>query len=128
MTTAPPHRTAPGARDRMRSVPGRFATWMTVLTAGRAEPRGMTADSFTSVSRNPPLVLVCAARTAALHDTALAEGGFAVSVLAADQDRVARHFADHRRPREGTEFDTVETFRGRHTGAPLLAGAPAWLE
>lgn len=125
MTSAPPRNTG---HDRLRTVLGRFATGVAVVTAGREIPQGMTANSFTSVSLDPPLVLVCVARTAALHATVLAEGGFAVSVLAADQAHLARHFADHRRPRQGREFDTVDTFPGHSTGAPLIAGALAWLE
>ncbi|MGW0871074.1 flavin reductase family protein [Streptomyces sp. NPDC002740] len=116
------------APDRLRGVLGRFATGVTVLTAGREAPRGMTANSFTSVALDPPLVLVCVARTARLHEAVLQERRFAVSVLGAGQVRLARHFADRRRPRAGREFDAVDTFRGRFTGAPLLCGALAWLE
>jgi flavin reductase (DIM6/NTAB) family NADH-FMN oxidoreductase RutF len=112
----------------MRTVLGRFATGVTVLTAGRRNPRGMTANAFASVSLDPPLVLVCVARTAAVHEAVLAEGEFAISVLSAGQERVARHFADHRRPRGRQEFEAVDTFRGRFVGAPLLGGALAWLE
>ncbi|MEU3985178.1 flavin reductase family protein [Streptomyces sp. NPDC026672] len=126
MSAAPPLGAA--ERERLRGALGRFATGVTVLTAGRETPRGMTAGSFTSVSLDPPLVLVCVARTAAVHATVLAEGGFAVSVLGARQARLARHFADHRRPRDGHEFDVADTFPGRFTGAPLLHGALAWLE
>ena len=115
-------------REGVRAALGRFATGVTVLTAGREAPRGMTANAFTSVSLDPPLVLVCVARTAAVHGTVLAEGGFALSVLSAGQARLARHFADHHRPRGQREFDGVDSLRGRCTGAPLLTGALAWLE
>ncbi|MFH8345499.1 flavin reductase family protein [Streptomyces sp. NPDC018045] len=119
---------ARGGRRHLRDVLGTFATGIVVLTAGRTEPRGMTANSFTSVSLDPPLVLVCVARTAALHDLVLTEKGFAVSVLSADQEPVARRFADRARPRGAREFEAVETAPGVHTGAPLLPGALAWLE
>ncbi|OKI01264.1 flavin reductase [Streptomyces sp. CB02923] len=123
-----PGTAVPGERRHLRDVLGSFATGIVVLTAGRAEPRGMTANSFTSVSLDPPLVLVCVARTAALHDLVLDEGAFAVSVLSADQEPVARRFADRSRPRGAREFEAVEAAPGPHTGAPLLAGALAWLE
>jgi flavin reductase (DIM6/NTAB) family NADH-FMN oxidoreductase RutF len=117
-----------GSSGELRSVLGRFATGVTVLTAGRHEPRAMTANSFTSVSLAPPLVLVCVARSAAVHAAVLAEGSFAVSVLAAGQQHLARRFADPGRPRGPREFDGVDTFRGPHTDVPLLAGALAWIE
>lgn len=114
--------------DGARATLGQFATGVTVLTAGREAPRGMTANAFASVSLDPPLVLICVARAAAVHETALAEGAFALSVLSAGQVRLARYFADHHRPRGQREFHTVDSFRGRCTGAPLLTGALAWLE
>ncbi|MFI6422845.1 flavin reductase family protein [Streptomyces sp. NPDC050842] len=121
---------APRAEDRreLRGVLGSFATGITVLTAGRELPRGMTANSFTSVSLDPPLVLVCVVRTAALHDLVLDEKAFAVSVLSADQEHLARRFADRGRPRGAREFEAVDTEPGRRTGAPILSGAVAWLE
>lgn len=112
----------------LRNVMGRFATGITVITAGQAEPRGMTANSFTSVSLEPPLVLVCVRRDAAMHKTILEHGGFAVSVLAANQERIARMFANPARPRGTLEFAAVDVLRGPHSGAPVLAGALAWLE
>ncbi|MFE1795550.1 flavin reductase family protein [Streptomyces sp. NPDC059517] len=121
---------APGTatREALRAVLGQFATGVTVVSAGRDLPQGMTANSYTSVSLDPPLVLVCVARTAAVHATVLAERHFAVSILRSGQDHLARYFADHRRPRGPSAFDTVGSFTGRVTGAPLLTGALAWLE
>ncbi|MER5353144.1 flavin reductase family protein [Kitasatospora sp. NPDC002551] len=112
----------------LRGVLGRFATGVTVLTAGRDTPCGMTANSFTSVSLEPAQVLVCVVKSAAVHAAVLAEGTFAVSVLARDQEWVARHFADHRRPRGVREFAGIGHTRGRHTGAPVLDNVQAWLE
>ncbi|MEV7780114.1 flavin reductase family protein [Kitasatospora sp. NPDC088351] len=119
-----------GVHDRsaLRGALGAFATGVTVLTAGRENPCGMTANSFTSVSLDPALVLVCVVRTAAVHDRILAEGGFAVSVLSDRQEKLARYFADRHRPRGAAEFEGVPASPGRHTGAPLLTGALAWLE
>ncbi|WP_331734360.1 flavin reductase family protein [Streptomyces sp. NBC_00887] len=112
----------------LRGVLGRFATGVTVLTTGRDTPQGMTANSFTSVSLEPPLILVCVKRTAALHDAILTEKAFAVSVLSGAQKDVAKYFADRTRPRGSREFDAVDTTPGQHTGAPVLTGAQAWLE
>ncbi|MFI7095863.1 flavin reductase family protein [Streptomyces lydicus] len=125
--TARPRCWSPGRREP-RSVLGAFATGITVLTAGRKLLRGMTANSFISVSLDPPLVLVGVLRSAALHDLVLEEKAFAVFVLCAAQERLARRFADRGRPCGAREFEAVETEPGRHTGAPIVSGALARLE
>lgn len=112
----------------LRGTLGRFTTGVTILTAGRETPRGMTASSFTSVSLDPALILVCVVRTAAIHEVVLAERAFAVSVLSGPQESLARHFAGRHRPRGAAEFEDVGAVPGRHTGAPVLDGAQAWLE
>jgi flavin reductase (DIM6/NTAB) family NADH-FMN oxidoreductase RutF len=88
----------------------------------------MTANAFTSVSLEPPLVLVCVDRNAAIYKTVLAAGSFAVSMLSAQQEQVARYFADHSRPRGADEFSSVGWSPGPGTGAPILHGALAWLD
>lgn len=114
--------------DRLRAALRHLATGVTVLTAGRDTPQGMTANSFTSVSLSPPLVLVCVNRSAAIHQAVLDHGSFAVSVLSGSQEYVGRYFADHSRPRGRAEFDVVGWSPGRGTGAPLIHGALAWIE
>jgi flavin reductase len=114
--------------QELRQICGRFATGITVVTAGREMPAGMTANAFTSVSLDPPLVLVCVKQNANIHDTICECGSFAVSMLAAGQERVARIFANHKRPRGKQEFDEVDAIPGPYTGAPILAGSLAWLE
>jgi flavin reductase len=119
---------APSSKTALRKVLGRFATGVTVVTAGRSTPCGMTANAFTSVSLDPPLILVCVDRSAAIYNTVIADGGFGVSMLSADQEQVARYFADHSRPRGADEFAAVEWSPGPGTGAPILHGALAWLD
>ena len=115
-------------RAALRSAFSAFATGITVLTVGGDTPRGMTANSFTSVSLDPPLVLACIDRGATMHGTLLAARFFGVSVLAARQEAIARHFADRRRPSGAAQFDTVPWWSGEYTGAPLIHGAVAWFE
>jgi flavin reductase len=115
-------------RTVLRSILGRFATGVIVVAAGREAPCGMTANAFTSVSLDPPLVLVCVDRSALIYKTVLAAGSFAVSMLSARQEHVARYFADHSRPRGAEEFSAVEWSPGPSTGAPVLHGAIAWLD
>jgi flavin reductase len=123
-------RLSQGAHDRneLRGVLGKFATGITVVTAGRSAPRGMTANSFTSVSLSPPLILVCVLREAVMHDAIQESESFAVSMLSGRQEEVARHFANHKRPRGQQEFEVVDSTPGRHTGAPILSDTLAWLE
>ncbi len=115
-------------RDQLRGVMGWFATGVTVIAAGSETPMGMTANSFTSVSLDPPLILVCVNRRAAIHQAVLNCGSFAVSVLSARQEHVARYFANHARPRGESEFDFVGWTPGPHTGSPILQGSIAWVE
>jgi len=112
----------------LRGVFGMFATGITVLTAQGETPQGMTANSFTSVSLTPPLALVCVKRDAAIHEAIMDRKTFAVSVLHAGQEQVARYFANHHRPRGDDEFALVDAVPGPRTGAPIVAGALAWLE
>jgi flavin reductase len=112
----------------LREAMSRFATGITVLTAAGERCHGMTANAFSSVSLEPPLVLCCVAHTARMHAAITAARCFAVSVLAADQEELARYFADRRRPDGLAQFDRVDWVPGARTGAPLLSGALAWLE
>lgn len=113
---------------RLRQAFGAFATGVTVVTVGGTNLHGMTANSFTSVSLDPPLLLVCVDRKAVMHDRLLATRTFGISVLAADQEDVARHFANRWRPLGAAQFDAVAWTPGRLTGAPLINGALASFE
>ena len=104
----------------------RFPTGVTVVAARNAagEPIGLTVNSFTSVSLDPPLVLICIGHGSSSHDPIIDSKGFAVSVLSADQAQVATRFAT--RPSEG-RFDEVE-WRAAPSGHPVIEGAAAWLD
>jgi flavin reductase (DIM6/NTAB) family NADH-FMN oxidoreductase RutF len=115
------------AAANLRAVLGSFTTGVTVVTVGHPVAHGMTANSFTSVSLEPPLVLVCVDRAAAMHRALLASAAFAVSVLSADQEGIARYFAGPR-PHGAAQFDRVRWSPGDLTGAPLIGGALAWFE
>ncbi|PWC37625.1 flavin reductase family protein [Azospirillum sp. TSO35-2] len=109
----------------LRNVLGAFATGVTVVTTidGDGQPRGFTANSFTSVSLDPPLVLVCLAKTAATRPVFEAAGGYAVNILAEDQKGVSRTFASKVEDR----FATVDWQAGP-AGNPVFAGTSAWLD
>jgi flavin reductase (DIM6/NTAB) family NADH-FMN oxidoreductase RutF len=104
----------------------RFPTGVTIVAVAdhAGEPWGLTVSSFTSVSLDPPLVLVCIDRSSDTHDKLLDAEGFGVSVLSAAQAGVASRFAVD--PSRG-RFDDVAWRRGPD-GHPVLEGASAWLE
>jgi len=112
----------------LRRTLGSFATGVTVVTVGGTEPHGMTANSFTAVSLEPPLILICVRRDAVMHRRLLRCSTFGVSVLAAHQEAVARHFASRNRPPGREQFGTADWTTGGLSGAPLLAEAAARLE
>lgn len=115
-------------QSNLRTVMSRFGTGITVLTAPGEHGHGMTANAFSSVSLEPPLVLCCVARAARMHSAITETGAFGVSILGGEQQDLARYFADWRRPSGAAQFDAVSWTPGPHTGTPLLAGALAWLE
>jgi flavin reductase len=112
----------------LRDVMSSFATGITVLTAGGEHCHGMTANAFSSVSLEPPMVLVCIARTAQMHEAILRTRTFGVNVLSAEQEDVARHFASRGRPAGLAQFEGFDWFHGENSGAPLLTESLAWLE
>jgi flavin reductase len=112
----------------LRSAFGTFATGVTVVTVGGDDPHGMTANSFTTVSLDPPLVLVCVDCSAVMHRSLTATGRFGVSVLASHQEKVARHFANKHRELGTAQFEVVDWFPGPLTDAPLISDALAHFE
>jgi flavin reductase (DIM6/NTAB) family NADH-FMN oxidoreductase RutF len=112
-------------RLELRLVLSRFPTGVTVVGAPHLGGGvcGLTANAFTSASLDPPLILVCVDRSSNTQACIKAGGVFAVSVLAAGQEELARSFA---RKGEG-KFDGVPHRLGT-TGSPLVDGAVAWFE
>ena len=110
----------------LREVMSSYPTGVTIVAAqeGEGEPFGLTVNSFTSLSLDPPLVLVCIGHSSVSHDRLIASDAFSVSLLAGDQGAIAGRFA--RDPSEG-RFDEIEWEAGS-LGAPLIRGSMAWLE
>ncbi|MCQ0091608.1 flavin reductase family protein [Roseovarius sp. M141] len=103
----------------LRDAFGSFATGVTVVTTRQADgtPRGFTANSFASVSLDPPLLLVCIAKTALSCDIFAAADHFAVNILAEDQKAVSGLFAS----RAADKFDQSAWHAGPQD-VPLLDG------
>lgn len=114
--------------EDFRAALGRFASGITIMSTLQAGvAHAMTANAFTSVSLDPPLVLVCVDKSVRMHDAVLDCGFWAVSVLAARDKGVAERFARSGRDLH-TQFNGVETVAGPKTGCLLIAGALSWLE
>ncbi|MFZ4603281.1 MAG: alpha/beta fold hydrolase [Caulobacterales bacterium] len=109
----------------LRDAMGCFATGVTVVTACDAEgcPVGLTANSFTSVSLDPPLVLVCIAKTAGSLAVLSSQPNFAINVLHIGQQPTSNRFAR----KEGDRFADVAWEPGA-SGAPILQGGLAAFE
>ena len=111
--------------DEFRQALGHFATGVTVVTTsdGDGRPTGLTASAFTSVSLDPPLVLVCVDHKSQSYPALRERGRFAVNILRRDQQAVSRRFASTRLDK----FDEVP-FHVSAIGLPLIDAALAQLE
>jgi len=109
-----------------REAMGEFPTGVTIVTvaAGHGSLHGTTVNSFSSVSLDPMLVLVCLNENSYGLDLIERAGAFAVNVLSAGQQDVSRRFADRNRPAGPAMFDGVP-FEPGVTGSPVLADATA---
>ncbi|MDZ5696632.1 flavin reductase family protein [Chelativorans sp. M5D2P16] len=108
-----------------RNALGRFATGITVVTTRTPDGKreGMTANSFSAVSLDPPLVLWSVKNEAPSLPAFLTAGMFAVNVLSEEQAWLSHHFATPR----AEKFDDVDSTDG-HRGCPLIRDALARFE
>jgi flavin reductase (DIM6/NTAB) family NADH-FMN oxidoreductase RutF len=109
----------------LRQVLSRYPTGVTVVGTRHVPDGvcGLTVNAFTSVSLEPPMVLVCVDRSSNTHGCIEAAGEFSVNVLSAAQSDLAVRFAQKR----DDKFDRVP-FREGGDGLPLIDGASAWVE
>ena len=116
---------APVTGEEFRRACGRFATGVTIASVVDAKgvPHGLTVSSFTSVSLDPPLILICLGHeVSAIHHFRTATH-FGINVLAEDQRALSERFARRGQDR----FDGVAWQPGV-TGVPLLPGVLAAIE
>jgi flavin reductase (DIM6/NTAB) family NADH-FMN oxidoreductase RutF len=111
--------------DDFRRVLGNFPTGVTIVTTAdpQARPAGLTVSAFSSVSLDPPLILVCVDHKSESFPALVEAGRFAVNILSTEQETLSRRFASKR----GDKFDEV-AFRVGHLGVPLLEGALVHVE
>lgn len=109
-----------------RDVMGHFATGVTVVTATHdGSTRGMTANAVTSVSLDPPLVLVAVSRVSSMFGVLGGADAFAVNILSAEQEGISTAFA------HDGDFARLSDAVGYHshrTGAPVLDGVIAYAD
>jgi len=106
-----------------RDVLGHLPTGVTVITAHAADgPAGMAANSVTSVSLDPPMVLFCPGKSSTTWPKLREAGAFCINVMAGHHEEVTRRFA----AREADRFAGVDCTH-RETG-PALTDAVAWIE
>ncbi|WP_199259906.1 flavin reductase family protein [Paracoccus binzhouensis] len=104
----------------LREALGRFATGVTVVTtAGPQGPLGMTVNSFSSVSLEPPLVLWCPARASARHAAFAGAAAWSVHVLGSEQLETCLRFT-----RGGRQFEGLESALTPE-GVPVIPGVAA---
>lgn len=109
----------------LRDAFGAFMTGVTVVTAKASDgsPRGFTANSFSSVSLDPPLLLVSIAKTSSNYEVFTKTDGFAVNILSEAQKPISNAFS---RPVQD-RFEGVDWFWGPQGGA-ILGGVSAWFD
>lgn len=113
-----------GADKAFRHCLAQFATGVTIVTsAPEGEPHGMTVNSFSSVSLEPPLILWSIRRDSAFLPRIKAAGRFAVNVLSNRQQALAQAFAS----RDSDKFTRV-SWRRAPSGSPMLEGIVAWFD
>lgn len=108
-----------------RNALGQFATGVTVITAldGAGQPRGITANSFSSVSLEPMLVLWSLGRSASAFDVFSQAEHFAINVLTLEQQVLSNHFATN----DHEQFQGISCSKGR-AGVPILDDSAAVFE
>lgn len=109
----------------LRQVLGSFVTGVTVVTTKDTDgaPRGFTANSFTSVSLDPPLILVCVGQSAASYPAFKSCDTFAVNILCDNQRDLSSTFA-----RKGSDKFSSVDWRWSASDAPIFEGVLGWLD
>ena len=113
--------------DKLRAAMRAWTSGVTVVTAAyQGEWHGMTVSSFTSISLDPPLIVISLQTVTRTHDMVVNAGTFGVTILAASQQELSERFAN-RQSSVGERQDGLET-ETLVTGAPFIKGGLAYLD
>jgi flavin reductase (DIM6/NTAB) family NADH-FMN oxidoreductase RutF len=113
--------------EQLRQAMRQWATGVTIVSASHAGQRhGMTVSSFTSVSLEPPMVLVSLEQSTHTHRMIQVASYFGITILTRDMQEISDRFAG-RMPDNLDRFAGLETFT-LSTGSPLLASGLAWFD
>lgn len=113
--------------ELFRNTLAKFCTGVTIVTTKNQDGlHGLTVNSFTSVSLDPPLILICIQKNGSSHSTLSRSETFVVNILSAEQKELSDRFAN-------SALDSEERFRGLNfriseNGVPILAGNLGHLE
>ncbi len=121
-------RVRPFDASEFRTALGAFVTGVTVITTrSDISSYGVTANAFSSVSLEPPLILVCIKAASGGSREIVGNSSFAVNILSADQEAISRFFASSDRPRGPDALQDVP-HRLAASGSPILDGVAAYLD
>ena len=109
--------------SEQRRIMGCFATGVTVVTTNSEPMTGLTANSVTSLSLEPPLVLFAVDKNASSHKAFQETRCFAMNILSAEQQAISNRFATPG-PKDFSDLD----IRTAETGAPIIAGGLGWVD
>ena len=117
--------TNPVDDQQLRNAFGSYVTGVTVVTAcsNTGHPVGFTANSFTSVSLDPALLLVCIGKKMSSYSVFAESDTFAINILSSDQKELAHRFSRFK----GERFEGIE-WQMSNLNCPLLTGSSAWFD
>jgi flavin reductase (DIM6/NTAB) family NADH-FMN oxidoreductase RutF len=111
--------------DEYKAAVGKFPTGVTVISTNfGGEMLGFTANSFTSVSLNPPIVSFCLDKKAGSLEGFKGSTHFAVNILASDQKDISMHFAS----KVKNKFEGINHFVSESSNCPILQGVASYIE
>ena len=112
--------------EQLRLAMRAWTTGVAVIMAAHAgESYGMTINSFTSVSLDPPIVAVTLRNATNIYELVTRSQTFSVTILSAEQRGLAEDFAGRK---HGAERMAAAAMTGSASGTPILAGGMAWLD
>lgn len=111
--------------NEYKAAVGKYPTGVTVVTTIQDKTKyGFTANSFTSVSLEPPIVSFCLSRKAGSFNAFQNSDNFAISILAADQENISNHFAS----KAVNKFAEINHYCGYRSNCPIIEGAVSYIE